>query len=163
MTTTAAPLSKMSCPQSGAAPLLSTADDSARPLLDYMMLEKLRADLREHEVWRVMVRNFITGLPLRIESLRAALTTGDAAGAREAVQSLQAACQMVGAERLAVLALHLEMAQREGTRLADPSIVLPRLAVAHLPRIKERAGQTTYALETHLNAARRPRSIGSRP
>lgn len=124
------------------------------------MLEKLREDLREYEVWRVFVQNFIAALPLRIEKLRVALTTGDAAGAMDAVLSLKTASQMIGAERLAALALDLEVAQREGMRTTDPAVALPRLAVDYLHRIQQRAGQTAYALQAHLDTPRPPRVVG---
>jgi HPt (histidine-containing phosphotransfer) domain-containing protein len=137
-----------------------TTNSSTPPLLDHTVLERLRSDLDGCDlVWRVFVRNFITALPQRIEKLRVALTTGDAVGALDAVRSLKTASQMVGAERLATLAIHLEHAQREG-RDSDPSVVLPRLAVDHLRRIKERAGQTSFALETHLKNAPGPRAMG---
>jgi HPt (histidine-containing phosphotransfer) domain-containing protein len=124
-------------------------------------LDRLREDLREYDVWRVFVQNFIAALPLRIEKLRAALTTGDAAGARDAVLSLKTASQMVGAERLAALAMDLEAAQREAARIADPSGSLPGLAVSHLTRIRQRAEQTSDALQAHLATARPPRMITS--
>jgi HPt (histidine-containing phosphotransfer) domain-containing protein len=119
------------------------------------VLDKLRADLDEYEeVWKVFIQNFINALPGRIERLRSAMTTGDLSGAMDAVLSLKSASQMVGADRLAVLAAELELAQRDRTRDADASIVLPRLAVEHLPRIKQRAGQTSYVLGLHLKRAR---------
>jgi HPt (histidine-containing phosphotransfer) domain-containing protein len=121
--------------------------------LDHKVLDKLREDFDEFEVWRVFVHNFITALPLRIESLRLALTTGDTVGAMDAVLSLKGASQMVGAARLATLAHSLELAQREHTRIAAPSVVLPQLAVDHLQRIRQRAAQTTYVLKAHLHTA----------
>jgi len=140
-----------------------SAEGFPQPLLDHAVLDRLREDLREYEVWRVFVQNFIAALPRRIEKLRAALTTGDADGAMDAVLSLKTASQMVGAERLAALAMELEAAQRESIRVADPVVALPGLAVTYLHQIKQRAGQTSYALQAHLNSARRPRTIGGRP
>ena len=163
MTTTTTPLHKASCPQPAATSAWISAPGPPQPLLDHVVLERLREDLREFEVWRVFVQNFIEALPLRVEKLRVALTTGDAVGARDAVLSLKTASQMVGAERLAALAADLEAAQREGIRVADPSVALPRLAVDYMHRIKQRAGQTSYALRTHLDTARRPRTTGSQP
>ncbi|YCQ22516.1 Hpt domain-containing protein [Arthrobacter sp. Z1-9] len=142
---------------------MRSAGGSTQPLINRAVLERLREDLDEYEVWRVFVQNFINALPLRIEKLRAALTTGDAVGARDAVLSLKTASQMVGAERLAALTLDLEAAQREGIRIADPSRALPRLAVDYLYRIKQRAGQTSDALQAHLDAATRPRKFVSEP
>ncbi|MDR6416402.1 Hpt domain-containing protein [Pseudarthrobacter sulfonivorans] len=136
----------------GTSPLIG-AEETSQPLLDHKVLDKLREDLDEFEVWRVFVQNFITALPLRIESVRLTLTTGDAVGAMDAVLSLKSASQMVGAGRLASLAYGLEVAQREGIRVAAPSVVLPQLAVDHLQRIKQRAEQTSYVLEAHLRTA----------
>ncbi len=163
MTTTTTPLHTVNCPQPGGPSPLIRAGGSTHPLIDHVVLERLREDLHEYEVWRVFVQNFITALPPRIEKLRVALTTGDAAGARDAVLSLKTASQMVGAERLAALALDLEAAQREAIRIADPAVALPRLAVDYLYRIKQRASQTSHALQTHLNTARRPRDIVGQP
>lgn len=115
------------------------------------MLDKLRADLDDYEeVWRVFVQNFIAALPVRIERLRLALTTGDLPGAIDALLSIKSASQQVGAERLAAVALDLELSVREGTRDRDPSGVLPWLAADHLPRLRQRAGQTSHILEAHL-------------
>ena len=163
MTTTTTPLHKASSPHPGGTSAWISSPGTPQPLLDHVVLERLREDLSEYDVWRVFVQNFITALPLRIEKLRVALTTGDAAGARDAVLSLKTASQMVGAERLAALAADLEAAQREGTRVSDPAVALPRLAVDYLHRIKQRAGQTSYALRKHLDTARRPRTIDSQP
>jgi HPt (histidine-containing phosphotransfer) domain-containing protein len=131
--------------------------------MDPIVLNKFRADLDGFEVWSAFVQNFLSALPLRIENLRLTLTTGDAVGAMDAVLSLKTASQMVGASRLSALAHGLEMAQREAIRVAKPSAVLPRLAVNHLPRIKQRAQQTSYVLEAHLEAAGRPQTVRMRP
>ncbi|VXB77603.1 HPt (Histidine-containing phosphotransfer) domain-containing protein [Arthrobacter sp. 9AX] len=151
MTAITAPPRTPGGPGTGAKTPVLSGQDSTRPLLDHAVLDKLRADFDDYdEVWRVFVRNFIAALPPRIDKLRGALTTGDLAGAIDAVLSLKAASLQVGAERLASLALDLEVAVREGTRDRDPSGVLPWLAAEHLPRIRQRAGQTTYILEVHL-------------
>jgi histidine phosphotransfer protein HptB len=163
MTTTTTPLHKVSYPGPGRTSPLISAGGSTRPLLDHVVLERLREDLREYEVWRVFVQNFIAAMPLRIEKLRVALTTGDAVGARDAVLSLKTASQMIGAERLAALAFDLEVAQREGIRIADPAVALPRLAVNYLHRIKQCAGQAAYALQKHLDTPRPPRVISIHP
>lgn len=159
MTTSTTPLRKVTCPRPDGNSPLMRAEESTRPLLDHVVLERLREDLQEYEVWRVFVQNFIVALPLRIEKLRGALTTGDAEGARDAVLSLKTSSQMVGAERLAALAFDLELAQREGIRTSDPADALPRLAVNYLHRIKQRANQTSYALQKHLDTPRRPRAV----
>jgi len=163
MTTPTASPHKADSPQPGVSSRWISAQGFPRPLLDHDVLDKLREDLTEYDVWRVFVQNFIAALPLRIEKLRVALTTGDAVGAMDAVLSLKTASQMVGAERLAALALDLETAEREGIRVADPTVALPRLAVDYLQRIKQRAAQTSYALQRHLDAAKGPRTIGSQP
>ena len=136
-------------------PAAAACKEPARPIVDHAVLDRLCEDLDGCEgAWRLFVQNFINALPVRIEKLRLALTTGDVAGSLDAVRSLKTASQMVGAERLADLALLLEIDQRQRTRNADPQVVLPRLAVDHLRRIKERAEQTSYALEAHLNGKR---------
>jgi len=162
-TTTTTPLHTVSCPPPGGTSPLLSAGGSTQPLIDHVVLDRLREDLYEYEVWRVFVQNFITALPARIEKLRVALTTGDVVGARDAVLSLKSASQMVGAEGLAALALDLEAAQREGVRIADPAVALPRLAVDYLYRIKQRGSQTSHALQTHLDTARRPRNVVGHP
>jgi histidine phosphotransfer protein HptB len=89
-------------------------------------------------------------MPQRLQRVRLALTTGDLTGAMDAVLSLKTSSQMVGAERLAALALDLEQSLREEARTADPAMVLPRLAADHLRRIKQCAQRTIYVLEDHL-------------
>jgi HPt (histidine-containing phosphotransfer) domain-containing protein len=135
----------------GNSPSTGAPGSSSRPLLDHAVLDKLRADLDDYEeVWRVFVKNFIAALPLKTDRLRLSMTTGDLAGAIDALLSIKTASQQVGAERLAALAGDLEVAVREATRDRDPSGVLPWLAAEHLPRILQRAGQTCYILESHL-------------
>jgi HPt (histidine-containing phosphotransfer) domain-containing protein len=127
------------------------SDDDYAPLLDHSVLDKLRAELDDDEgVWKVFVQNFIAHLPERNERLRQALTTGDYPGALDAVLSLKTSSQMVGAERLANLAMNLEQSLRSEIRETDPAIALPRLAVAHLKRIKQCSRQTTYLLQANL-------------
>jgi HPt (histidine-containing phosphotransfer) domain-containing protein len=160
---TMAPRHEVGWSQSGAISRLISAEEAAQPLLDPKALDKLREDVDGFEVWSAFVQNFLTALPLRIQTLSLTLTTGDVAGALDAVLSLKAASQMVGASRLATLAHGLEMAQREGVRVANPSVVLPRLAVTHLQRIKQRAQQTSYVLEAHLDAGGHPQPMRTRP
>jgi HPt (histidine-containing phosphotransfer) domain-containing protein len=151
MRATTAPLHTLAGTKPGGNSPWTGVRDSTRPLLDHAVLDKLRADLDDYEeVWRVFVGNFITALPLRMDRLRLALTTGDLPGAIDALLSIKTASQQVGAERLAALALDLEVAVRQGTRDRDPSGVLPWLAADHLPRLRQRAGQTSYILEAHL-------------
>jgi HPt (histidine-containing phosphotransfer) domain-containing protein len=125
--------------------------DEHTTLLDPVVLAKLRAELDDDEgVWKVFVQNFIAYLPERIERLRQTLTTGDRKGALDAVLSLKTSGQMVGAERLAWLAMNLEQAIRNDTRDSDPGVALPRLAAAHLRRITQCSRQTTYLLQAAL-------------
>lgn len=119
------------------------------PLMDSSVLEMLRADLDNDGVWKVFVRNFIEYLPHRTERLRLTLTTGDLAGALDAVLSLKTSSQMVGAERLASLAVDLERSIRAVTREADPAVALPRLAAARLTGIKQCNQLTIHRLQTH--------------
>lgn len=128
-----------------------TLGDGYAPLLDPAVLVRLREELDDDEgVWKVFVQNFITQLPERNERLRQTLTTGDLKGAIDAVLSLKTSCQMVGAERLAGLAISLEQAIRNEADDAGASVALPQLAAAHLRRIKQCSRQTTYLLQAAL-------------
>ncbi|WP_244292805.1 Hpt domain-containing protein [[Micrococcus luteus] ATCC 49442] len=122
------------------------------PLLDNSVLDRLKLELDYDEgIWKVFIQDFVALLPARIERLRMALTTGDPVTSKDAVLSLKTASQMVGAERLAALAVDLQRAIRNDSPDGPRSIVLPRLAVAHLPRIRQCAQQTTHLLERHLH------------
>jgi HPt (histidine-containing phosphotransfer) domain-containing protein len=125
--------------------------DGFAPLLDPAVLVRLREELDDDEgVWKVFVQNFIAHLPQRTERLRQTLTTGDLKGAMEAVLSLKTSSQMVGAERLAGMALNLEQAIRNDTRDTDPAVALPQLAAVHLRRLTQCSRQTTYLLRAAL-------------
>ncbi|AUZ33732.1 Hpt domain-containing protein [Arthrobacter sp. PGP41] len=127
---------------------MSAADDAPRPLVDQSVLDRLREELEEDEGYcRVFVGNFIEFLPHRIGRLRLALTTGDLEGSVDAVLSLKTASQMVGAERLASLAMELEGEIRTEAQEADVAVFLPRLAVAFLRRINHCSRQTMHRLE----------------
>ena len=119
------------------------------PLMDPSVLEILRADLDNNGLWKVFVQDFIENLPHRNACLRLTLTTGDLSGALDAVLSLKTSSQMVGAERLASLAVDLERSIRADTHEADPALALPRLAAARLTRIKQCSQQTIHCLQTH--------------
>jgi HPt (histidine-containing phosphotransfer) domain-containing protein len=129
-------------------------DGHTLPLLDSSVLDRLHEELEYDEgVWKVFVQDFVALLPARIEKVRLALTTGDKAAAKDAVLSLKTSSQMVGAERLAGLALDLEGALRFDPREGEPSVVLPRIATAHLTVIKQCVQQTSYLLTKHLQGS----------
>lgn len=127
---------------------MSTSDDAPRPLVDQSVLDRLREEFEEEEGYsRVFVGNFIEYLPQRLARLRLALTTGDLDGSMDAVLSLKTSSQMVGAERLAGLALELENEIRAEARHADMTVALPRLAAAYLRPITQCSRQTTHRLQ----------------
>ena len=130
---------------------MTQQDGYAPPLLDPAVLERLRDELDDDDsVWKVFVQAFIAQMPQRLQRVRLALTTGDNAGAMDAVLSLKTSSQMVGAERLAALASDLEQSLRGDARDEDPAVVLPQLAADHLRRIKQCAQRTIYVLQDHL-------------
>ncbi|WP_458779762.1 Hpt domain-containing protein [Arthrobacter sp. D3-16] len=130
---------------------MTPTDGHALPLLDPAVLETLRADLDQDEaIWKVFVQNFLAQLQPRVQQIRLTLTTGDPAGAMDAVLSLKTSSQMMGAERLAGLALELEVKLRAEAR-ADSGGALPRLAADHLRPIKQCAEQTRHLLEALLH------------
>ena len=133
--------------------VMTPPDDSSRPLVDQSVLDRLRAELDEDEGYcTVFVGNFIEYLPHRIGRLRLALTTGDLDGAIDAVLSLKTASQMVGAERLAGLAMDLEGAIRDESRQADASVSLPHLAAAFLKPIDHCGRQTLHRLQAQRSS-----------
>lgn len=128
---------------------MTQPEDAGRPLVDPSVLDRLREELEEDEGYcTVFVGNFIDYLPQRIGRLRLALTTGDLDGAVDAVLSLKTSSQMVGAERLAGLALDLERAIRQDSQAEEPSVALPRLAAAHLKTINQCSKQTVQRLQS---------------
>jgi HPt (histidine-containing phosphotransfer) domain-containing protein len=127
---------------------MTQSDDAGRPLVDQSVLDRLREELDEDEGYcTVFVGNFIDYLPRRIGRLRLALTTGDLEGAVDAVLSLKTSSQMVGAERLAGLALELESAIRSDSSHYDVAVALPRLAAAYLKPINQCSKQTLHRLQ----------------
>ena len=127
---------------------MDPSDDAGRPLIDPFMLDRLRVELDGDEGYcSVFVGNFIDCLPLRIGKLRLALTTGDLDGAVDAILSLKTSSQMVGAERLAGLAMDLERSIREQSPRAEPSVALPQLAVNYLRPINQCSRQTLHRLQ----------------
>ncbi|WP_309484130.1 Hpt domain-containing protein [Pseudarthrobacter sp. NS4] len=107
--------------------------------MDQSVLDRLKEELNHDGdgYTRIFVANFLNFLPHRHERLRLALTTGDLQGAVDAALSLKTSAQMVGAERLAALAMDLEAELRSEATRSDVTAVLPRLAVTFLkPAIK---------------------------
>lgn len=132
---------------------MAPSDDVGRPLVDPSVLDRLREELAEDEGYcTVFVGNFIDYLPVRIGKLRLALTTGDLPGAVDAVLSLKTSSQMVGAERLAGLAMDLECSIRDGAPREEPSVALPRLAADFLRPINLCCRQTLNRLEAQRSA-----------
>jgi len=128
--------------------VMTQSDDAGRPLVDQSVLDRLREELDEDEGYcTVFVGNFIDYLPYRIGRLRLALTTGDLDGAVDAILSLKTSSQMVGAERLAGLALDLESAIRSDSAHSDVAVFLPRLAAAYLKTINQCSRQTLHRLQ----------------
>ena len=136
--------------------VMSAADDAPRPLVDQSVLDRLREELEEEEGYcRVFVGNFIEYLPHRIGRLRLALTTGDLEGSVDAVLSLKTSSQMVGAERLAGLAMDLEGELRSEARDSDVAVVLPQLAAAFLRPINQCSRQTMHRLQSQCSPGAR--------
>ncbi|MFJ6346460.1 Hpt domain-containing protein [Pseudarthrobacter oxydans] len=129
------------------------AEDSP-PLVDRSVLDRLGRELDDdgEGYTRIFVANFITCLPGRIERLRLALTTGDLEAAINAVLSLKTSSQMVGAERLAALAVDLETGVRGGAARSD-AMTLPKLAAAFLRPIDRCGSQTVHILDQWTRAA----------
>lgn len=128
---------------------MSAINDALRPLVDQAVLDRLKEELEGDEGYcRVFVGNFIEYLQHRIGRLRLALTTGDLEGSVDAVLSLKTASLMVGAERLAALAMELEGEIRAGALKSDATVLLPRLAVAFLNPINHCSRQTLHRLQS---------------
>lgn len=93
------------------------------------MLEHLDAHIDDPEgYWKVFAENYLQLLPTRVERIRLALTSADLEGSLDAVLSLKTSSQMIGADRLAALALKLERAIRAGTPENNVAVLLPKLA-----------------------------------
>jgi len=121
--------------------------------VDQSVLDRLLDELEEDEgYFTLFVGKFIELLPHRIARLRLALTTGDLDGAVDAVLSLKTSSQMVGAERLAALAMDLESAIRNESELGDVAVVLPRLAATYLKAIDQCSGQTLHRLQAQRSS-----------
>ena len=130
----------------------TSEDDAPRPLVDRSVLDRLQEELEDDGGYsKVFVANFIKLLPERIARLRLALTTGDFRGSLDAVLSLKTSSQMVGAERLAGLALALEAEIRAEAPPADAAVVLPSLAAKYLRRINQCSRQTIHRLQAQCS------------
>lgn len=118
------------------------------PLVDRSVLDRLGRELDDdgEGYTSIFVANFITCLPGRIERLRLALTTGDLEAAVDAVLSLKTSSQMVGAERLAALAMEVDTEVRGKASRADV-MTLPELAAAFLRPIDRCGSQTVHILD----------------
>lgn len=114
-------------------------------LVDTAVLEQLRRELDDDEGWLQFLNNFLAHLPRRVAKVRAGLETADYELSMDAVLSLKISCQMVGAERLAGLALQLQ--QRLGAFSGgdwDPSASLELAQV--FEDISVLAGETGLSL-----------------
>lgn len=132
--------------------VMTLSGDAGRPLVDRSVLDRLRAELEEDEGYcKIFVGNFIDYLPHRIGRLQQALTTGDLDGSVDAVLSLKTSSQMVGAERLAGLAMALEGEIRREACKADVAVVLPRLAASFLRPISHCSRQTMHRLQSQCS------------
>lgn len=132
---------------------MTQPDDSVRPLVDQSVLDRLLEELDQDEgYFTVFVAKFMQLLPLRIGKLRLALTTGDLDGAVDAVLSLKTSSQMVGAERLAALAMDLEGAIRHESKQGDLAVTLPRLAATYLKQIDQCSRQTLHRLQAQRSS-----------
>jgi HPt (histidine-containing phosphotransfer) domain-containing protein len=128
---------------------LAARPEVPAPVVDQSVLDKLQEELDDDVAYtQIFVNNFVKDLPHKIERVRLALTTGDLEDAVTAVLSLKTSSQMVGAHRLAVLALGLETAVRSQARRPEPAAGLPRLAVRYLKPIKDCCRLTTYRLKS---------------
>jgi histidine phosphotransfer protein HptB len=131
---------------------MTLSNDAGRPLVDQSVLNRLREELEDDGGYcKVFVGNFIDYLPDRIGRLRLALTTGDLDASVDAVLSLKTSSQMVGAERLAGLAMALEGEIRTEAYDADVAVVLPRLAASFLRPINQCSRQTMHRLQAQCS------------
>jgi HPt (histidine-containing phosphotransfer) domain-containing protein len=129
---------------------MAPSDDAGHPLVDQTVLDRLRGDLEEDKGYcSVFVGNYIDYLPHRLRRLKQALATGDLEGSVDAVLSLKTSSQMVGAERLAGLAMALEGEIR--TEGLDADVVLPQLAAAFLRPISRCSRQTMNRLQAQFS------------
>jgi len=125
---------------------MTRPDNSEHPLVDPAVLERLRVELDDDEGWFLFLQRFLAQLPVRVQKLRSGLLSGDHGVAMDAVLSLKISSQMVGAERLAGLAVHLQRRLESTVGQRDPVTVLPKLGRPHLAAITACAGKTAISL-----------------
>lgn len=125
---------------------MTSSDSSGAPLVNPAVLERLREELDGDEGWLLFLRRFLEHMPVRVKKLRFGLTAGDYEVAMDAVLSLKISCQMVGAERLAGLAVDLQRRLESTGGQRHASSVLPTLGRAYLAAITTCAGQTANSL-----------------
>jgi HPt (histidine-containing phosphotransfer) domain-containing protein len=125
---------------------MTRPDNSEHPLVDPAVLERLRVELDDDEGWLLFLRRFLAQLPVRIQKLRSGLLSGDHGVSMDAVLSLKISSQMVGAERLAGLAAHLQRRLETTVDQRDVVTVLPKLGRPYLAAITACAGQTATSL-----------------
>lgn len=119
-------------------------DDPEQLLVDPAILARLRAELDDDEGWLLFLESFLAQLPHRIQKLRTGLLTADHGLAMDAVLSLKISSQMVGAERLAGRAIHLQGFLEDMGQQGNA--VLPQLARLHLSPITACAEETAVRL-----------------
>ncbi|MGK3649142.1 Hpt domain-containing protein [Pseudarthrobacter enclensis] len=115
--------------------------------VDPAVLARLRRELDDDEGWFLFLRNFLEHLPRRIDKLRRGLAGADYEVSMDAVLSLKISCQMVGAERLAGMALRLQQSLSAG----------PDGALCEIPGLEQMfeeisvvAGQAVFILEARV-------------
>lgn len=121
-------------------------DAPERLLVDPTVLATLRAELDDDEGCRLFIRGFLAHLPFRIQKLRLGLLAADHAVAMDAVLSLKVSSQMVGAERLAGMAIHLQRFLSDMVDQGSAASALPELAGPDLDAITACAQQTLMSL-----------------
>lgn len=124
--------------------------------VDPDVLARLRAELDDDEGWFLFVRNFLNHLPHRIEKLRRGLAGADYEVAMDAVLSLKISCQMVGAERLAGMALQLQQSLRVGPDGALCEIPGLERLLEEISVLAEETGLVLGASFTHETEGRGP-------
>ncbi|KRE91889.1 hypothetical protein [Arthrobacter sp. Soil764] len=132
---------------------MNQRDDPGRLLVDPAVLARLRAELDDDEGWLLFLESFLAQLPLRIQKLRTGLLTADHGLAMDAVLSLKISSQMVGAERLAGMAIQLQGSLGDVAEQGTAATALPELASRHLGPITGCAEETTVSLAGGLIAS----------